>query len=131
MRYTESYQTAGTPPSDPPEYTELVVDAIAAALDDLIVDNIHDIAASFNVDVPHLRIDRTMLDAELPNALRFLADRLDGERAKRLQKAEVLPTVNPWKLPAHDRFISTAGQKSLTEEFRDANTTPARPETQG
>jgi hypothetical protein len=73
------------PEGDPDNYSELVVDAIAAALDDLIVDNVHDIAASFDVDVPHLRIDRVMLAAELPNALRFLADRLDAERAKRLQ----------------------------------------------
>lgn len=86
MRHTESYQTAGAPPSDPPEYTELVVDAIAAAIDDLIVDNIHDLAKSFDVDVPHLRIDRTMLDAELPNALRCLADRLDKEREARIAK---------------------------------------------
>ena len=88
MRHTESYQTAGTPPSDPDNYHELVVDAITAAIDDLIVDNIHEIAKSFDVDVPHLSIDRTMLMAELPNALRYLADKLDAERAKRLAKVE-------------------------------------------
>jgi hypothetical protein len=87
------------PEGDPLEYTELVVDAIAAALDDLIVDNIHEIAKSFDVDVPHLRIDRTMLDAELPNALRFLADRLDTERAKRLAKVEPAREFTTHKLP--------------------------------
>jgi hypothetical protein len=99
MKYASSYQTCGTPPSDPPEYTELVVAAIAAAIDDLIVDNIHDLANSFDVDVPHLRIDRTMLDAELPNALRFLADRLDAERAKRLAKVEPVREFTTYKLP--------------------------------
>jgi len=85
MDHLESYQVAGTPPTEPDSLSETRVDVIAEAVRDFLCTNRTQIAAALQLEYPRLVISTREIEDATPDALRWLAEQLDKEAAPKIK----------------------------------------------